>query len=100
MNDYDIKDVAEWDGTDAAHPAWWRGEEAGVRGACMRVEEALRGNAVGVCREPLQAVRDKLGKVASLILEVERVAMTRPHDGSQLDADLEGLLLMVRAIKT
>lgn len=37
-------------------------------------------------------------KAQELCTEVVRVALTRPHDGSQLDEDLEGLLLQARAL--
>ena len=30
-------DNPEWDGTDGAHPAWWRGQEDGVKGAVTRL---------------------------------------------------------------
>ena len=54
-------DNPEWDGTDGAHPAWWRGQEDGVKGAVMRVREALEGNEgamAGKCQEPLQSLRE------------------------------------------
>lgn len=34
-------DDPEADATDGAHPAWWRGNDAGVDGAVRRVNEAL-----------------------------------------------------------
>lgn len=36
-------DDPSWDGTDAAHPAWWRGNDAGVDGAVMVIEKVLSG---------------------------------------------------------
>ncbi len=36
-----------FDGTDAAHPAWWRGNDAGVAGAVMRIREVLDGTYDG-----------------------------------------------------
>lgn len=35
------KDNPENDGTDAAHPAWWRGEKAGVEGICHTLNKVL-----------------------------------------------------------
>jgi hypothetical protein len=42
------------DGTDFAHPAYWRGQESGVDGACMRIEEVLDGkySGAGVIAHP------------------------------------------------
>lgn len=59
----------QWDGTDFAHPAWWRGEKAGVAGACMRIRQALSGDVAGVCQDPLQAIRME---VAALLAERNR----------------------------
>ncbi|MFW6056852.1 MAG: hypothetical protein ACOC9B_06050 [Chloroflexota bacterium] len=36
-------DDTQWDGTDAAHPAWWRGNDAGVQGTLDRIEQVLDG---------------------------------------------------------
>lgn len=33
-----------WDGTDAAQPAWWRGQDDGVRAVVTFVTEALDGH--------------------------------------------------------
>jgi hypothetical protein len=42
------------DGTEFAHPAYWRGQESGVDGACMRIEEVLDGkySGAGVLAHP------------------------------------------------
>ena len=36
-----------WDGTDAAHPAYWRGEKRGVEGACERIRDILDDKSHG-----------------------------------------------------
>lgn len=36
-----------WDGTDAAHPAWWRGNDAGVLATVRIVNEILDGKRSG-----------------------------------------------------
>jgi hypothetical protein len=43
-------DEKEDDGTDFAHPSWWRGERYGIEGACQIVEDVLKGkdNGIGV----------------------------------------------------
>ncbi len=39
--DYTAVDNPIWDCTDAAHPAWWRGNKQGVEGMVKRVNEWL-----------------------------------------------------------
>lgn len=39
-----LRDNPEFDGTDAAHPAWWRGEDHGLRVACAKINEILDGD--------------------------------------------------------
>jgi len=39
--EYDGLDNPEWDGTDLAHPAWWRGNDAGVESMVFRINEIL-----------------------------------------------------------
>lgn len=54
-------DNPEWDGTDAAHPAWWRGEAYGFGELCRAVNETLDGEApTGTCGEPWQSTRLRL----------------------------------------
>lgn len=36
-----MEDDPNLDGTDAAHPAWWRGQERGVDGTLKILAEAL-----------------------------------------------------------
>lgn len=53
-------DNPEYDGTDAAHPAWWRGQERGVEGAAERILVAASGKdgGSGVLGSPkLEAAR-------------------------------------------
>lgn len=40
-------DDPERDGTDAAHPAWWRGNDDGVAKACREVNRWLDGESLG-----------------------------------------------------
>jgi len=74
-----IKDDPELDATDFAHPAWWRGEEAGVRGVVRLLRKALKGEPGGVTSvetglEPLRAdihrlvesVRDDIADAKSI----------------------------------
>jgi hypothetical protein len=56
------------DGTDYAHPAYWRGEDMGVYGTSYRVFEVLTGEARGLtgCRE--------LNKATLLIQDLRALA--------------------------
>jgi hypothetical protein len=42
-----VRDDPECDGTDAAHPAWWRGEHDGAMGVIRCVNEWLDGKIGG-----------------------------------------------------
>ena len=42
-----IIDDPEWDGTDYAHPAWWRGNDAGCNATVRRMLDALEGRDDG-----------------------------------------------------
>lgn len=65
-----IPDDPEDDGTDYAHPAYWRGSEAGVRGATMRMRQAAEGHddGSGVIGSP------ELEKVRRMILDLRKKA--------------------------
>jgi hypothetical protein len=57
-----MPDLPEDDGTDFAHPAWWRGNDAGVIGAARVVERALQVDdwSGTVASSELQAVCDAI----------------------------------------
>ncbi len=66
------------DGTDGAHPAWWRGNDAGVARACQRVLEFMQATPpAGACQEPLAnvaaQVRALVDENAHLRAEVARL---------------------------
>ena len=56
------KDIPELDGTDFAHPAWWRGHDHTTISFVAAVNRILDGgdDGKGVAREPWQALRDRL----------------------------------------
>ena len=66
-----ILDDPEADGTDDAHPAFWRGQDDGVRGAVMRMMQAIEGKDDGSgiigdeglekARRAILAMRKKIG---------------------------------------
>ena len=60
------EDDPELDGTDAAHPAWWRGNDRGCEATCEIITRILDGETPsGVCREPLETVRRRVAALPS-----------------------------------
>ena len=54
-------DDPEFDCTDAAHPAWWRGHEHTTVMFCQHVNEILDGKEYfGKCNEPWETTRQRL----------------------------------------
>lgn len=55
-------DNPELDGTDAAHPAWWRGHEVSVYTLCQKVMDILNGkdDGSGAASDPWETVRRRL----------------------------------------
>lgn len=54
-------DDPQWDSTDFAHPAFFRGQEDGVRGACRVLRDVLEKGLHGVtAQEDLQRLREDL----------------------------------------
>ena len=55
------RDDPFWDGSDFAHPAWWRGNDQGVVVFCKEVNSILNGAPVqGFSSEPWQSLRKRL----------------------------------------
>jgi len=57
------EDNPEWDATDAAHPAWWRGDAHGVQVCVDRINRILDGKDDGrgiIGHEPLETLRRRL----------------------------------------
>lgn len=60
-------DNPQWDGTDAAHPAWWRGNDRGCRFVTQLLTDALDGKDDGggwMGYPPLEALRRRLLAIA------------------------------------
>ena len=55
----DANDDSQWDGTDAAHPAFWRGEKWSAHQFCKLVADILSGKDIGkgTMYEPLATMR-------------------------------------------
>jgi len=59
----EANDDPELDGTDGAHPAYWRGEDYAIKAVCNKLNAILDGKSVtGVCNEPLQSLRVRLAE--------------------------------------
>ena len=55
------EDHQELDGTDAAHPAWWRGHNYGSDSICRALTEVLDGKEPsGTCGEPYETLRRRV----------------------------------------
>ena len=69
------KDDPEMDGTDAAHPAWWRGVDYTHLQLVNGVNKVLDGEAVnaGVASQPWEALRQRLYDIRTLLGIAERV---------------------------
>lgn len=82
LKDYspELWDDAELDGTDGAHPAWWRGHEHSVRVMCEMINAILDGkdNGHGVSPEPWESTRRRMLNLAIMFRgdEVERLFKT------------------------
>jgi hypothetical protein len=72
-------DRPEMDGTDYAHPAWWRGHEQTTATFCQKVNDILDGkdDGSGVNHEPWGSLRRRLLAKARPHLEIERRATHR-----------------------
>jgi hypothetical protein len=73
-------DVPECDGTDAAHPAWWRGHEQAVASLCQLINQILdgkkRGN--GIASEPWESTRNRLHDLFISVNKIHDSLSNRP----------------------
>jgi hypothetical protein len=71
------QDDPQWDGTDAAHPAWWRGNDAGVHSTVAALNRVMNGEHTGTFGyAPLEQLanrlRDQRRMLGAALAEVER----------------------------
>jgi len=60
-------DDPELDGTDWAHPAWWRGHDQTFLQFCTLTTELLDGKKIlGVCGEPWESIRHRIATLSTL----------------------------------
>lgn len=71
-----IKDDPECDGTDGAHPAWWRGNDAAVV-SCAHIIKyvCLNGKGNGVANEPWESAKVAVESLRLRALFAERLAV-------------------------
>lgn len=85
-----IIDSGRHDGTDAAHPAWWRGHDDGARGVVKALTAMLdRGERGGTFSSPeLDALATRIEELADACFEARRLVLElRPHVGMAKRAD-------------
>lgn len=71
-----LQDNPELDGTDAAHPAWWRGEEYAVERLCREINSILDGESLaGVCGEPWESTRQRIARLQAELADAIREAV-------------------------
>ena len=64
-------DEPDWDATDWAHPAWWRGEDHGVIGVCRLLKKDILNQRF---RNPRGVTSNKeLEELRNLISEYQRL---------------------------
>jgi len=71
-----LRDDPQWDGTDAAHPAWWRGEKYGAWEATRLIADVLSGKnkCTGRMNEQIEIVRDSVFKLKQERDELKEIA--------------------------
>jgi hypothetical protein len=67
---YDRYDDPETDATDAAHPAWWRGNHSGSLGVTRALAKILKDGKIGVFAHP--EVEDLALKIDELRKHAQR----------------------------
>ena len=70
------KDDPQWDATDAAHPAFWRGEKYGTWEATRLIADVLSGknDRTGRMNEPVETMRDSVFKLKQERDELRKIA--------------------------
>ncbi len=70
-----LPDDPEWDCTDFAHPAWWRGEQHGSLMVCLKVLELIKnGDTGGKFSDPrMNEMRDKIAAMRDALERLSRI---------------------------
>jgi hypothetical protein len=65
------KDNPAFDGTDGAHPAWWRGQDAGAKGVIKALTQVLDKGHVGKFGSPeLEALATRVAGFRELVVRL------------------------------
>lgn len=75
-----VADDPVMDGTDFAHPAWWRGHEYSFTRSCKEINDILDGTKanVGTSVQPWQQLRQRLYDIRAMLGIAERVVFSLP----------------------
>lgn len=67
-------DDPQWDATDGAHPAWWRGNDAGVASCAAIIKRLASGEdaGYGTSREPWEGARQSVLALRERVAALER----------------------------
>lgn len=67
-----LQDHPEYDGTDFAHTAWWRGHKSTADLFCEKINKLLDGEeTAGACKEPWQSVRLRICQLQKRLQKTE-----------------------------
>lgn len=80
---YTAPDSEFWDGTDAAHPAWWRGNDAAVDGVVDRLQIVVDGHDCGVgqiAHAGLEKLRRDILQLKQKVKEVSDEGKSKVYD--------------------
>lgn len=68
----DLVDNPAGDGTDYAHPAWWRGHKQAVEALCVKIDHIIRGKdrGDGIANPPWEVTRRELLRLCDDICQI------------------------------
>lgn len=77
--DASAPDDPQYDGTDFAHPSWWRGHDHAFQRLCQIVNEILDGKPIeGTCSEPWESTRKRLANTVITMGQLSIAAQASP----------------------
>jgi hypothetical protein len=84
-----LRDDPQWDATDAAHPAWWRGHDHTTAVFCHQATEILDGKEPGgVSQEPWETLRRRLWALREEVGRLRaRIGAPHPVNGLECPGD-------------
>jgi len=86
LTELENANALDLDGTDFAHPAWWRGQDHAVAMMTREIGKILEGEPImGVCQEPWQTVRVRIAGLTE-DARLGRAVRAMPVDGVVIHA--------------